>query len=98
LTNSVVPFAPRVAPAKPEEGAGSNTCFFDAYDGDELFADTEGTNCATPAEMRLEASRILMELASANISSEDRDRKLTVVARHGRSAPETTMTLTFART
>lgn len=77
---------------------GPHTYFFDAYDGDDLFADTEGTNCANPAEMRLEASRILIELASANISSEDRDRKLTIVARRGGNALRTTMTLTFART
>lgn len=98
MTSSVVPFARRAALAKREGDAGAHTYFFDAYDGDDLFADTEGTNCANPADMRWQASRILMELAFDNISSEDRDRKLTIVARRGRTERRTTMTLTFART
>lgn len=94
----MVPFTRRVAPVRRERDAGAHTYFFDAYDGDELFADTEGTNCASPADMRLEASRILMQLAFDNISSEDRDRTLTIVARRGRADRRTTMTLIFART
>ena len=75
---------------------GPTTYFFDAYDGDALFADSEGTDCANLADMRFEASRILLELAHDNISSDDRLRKLTIVARSSARERSTTMTLTFA--
>jgi len=73
------------------------TYFFDAYDGDALYADTEGTNCPTATDMRIEASRILMELASDNVSGEDFHRVLTVVARSSGSEQGSRMTLKFSR-
>jgi hypothetical protein len=80
------------------QGAANNrTFFFDAYDGEALFADSEGTNCASFAAVQFEASRILLELAQDNISSVERFRKLTIVARNSADEPGTTMTLTFAQ-
>jgi hypothetical protein len=80
-----------------QRDVGAVIYFFDAYDGDALYADTEGTNCATAANMRLEATRILMELASDNFSDEDRLRTLTVVARSAGNEQGGRMTLTFSR-
>lgn len=74
---------------------GGTTYFFDAYDNDALYADSEGIKCRTLADMRREASRILMELATDNFSADDRLRKLTVIARSGAHEGGTTMTLTF---
>ena len=89
----------RPEPLTKREGVvGTHTYFFDAYDGELLFSDTEGSSFADAFDMRREASRILMELAADNISGEEMDRKLTVVARNADDGSRTTMTITFART
>ena len=71
--------------------------FFDAYDGDRLFADSEGTRCHSLEVVREEATRILLEIAHDNISGTELSRTLMVVARDAHQAISAEIRLTFSQ-
>jgi hypothetical protein len=55
--------------------------FFDLYDGDDLFADNEGTEFETDEQAHPEAAQTLTEITRDNLPSDGAWRSLRIVVR-----------------
>ncbi len=71
--------------------------FFDIHDGERLYRDAEGSDCASLDEVRLEAMQSLPEVARHRIALRDEDRQaFTVLVRDEQHNVIYSATLTFA--